>query len=64
MGSRQPPIARPGTGFNASGQMVRRWRVSLVGRAPFTVICVQGATAAEIRHIWPGAVLKVMDRDG
>lgn len=64
MGSKQPPIARPGAGFIPSGRMIRRWRVSLPGREPFNVICVQGATAAEIRRIWPGAQLKVMGRDG
>ena len=37
----------------------RIWRVSLPGRAPFTVFCAQGATAAEIRQQWPGAALEV-----
>ncbi|MCK2128227.1 hypothetical protein MX652_16270 [Thauera aromatica] len=37
----------------------RMWRVSLPGRAPFTVFCAQGATADEMRAQWPGAALEV-----
>lgn len=37
----------------------RMWRVSLPGRAPFTVFCAQGATADEMRQQWPGAALEV-----
>ncbi len=38
----------------------RMWRVSLPGRAPFTVFCAQGATADEMRLQWPGAALEVV----
>ena len=37
----------------------RIWRVSLPGRAPFTVFCAQGATADEMLLQWPGAALEV-----
>ena len=37
----------------------RMWRVSLPGRAPFTVFCAQGATADEMLMQWPGATLEV-----
>lgn len=37
----------------------RMWRVSLPGRAPFTVFCAQGATADEMLLQWPGAALEV-----
>lgn len=35
------------------------WRVRLAGRAPFIVLCAQGATADEVRAQWPGAVVEV-----
>lgn len=41
--------------------VVRRWCVRLPSRPPFMVICVQGATAAEMRHQWPRARVEPCD---
>ncbi|HJV26319.1 MAG TPA: hypothetical protein VJ673_11560 [Aromatoleum sp.] len=36
----------------------KSWRVSVPGRTPFDAVCMQGASAAEIRSQWPGAAVE------